>query len=146
LQSRTSGLIVIQQYVALQKQLLHALRIQFDLPQGIAGALDQLPRRGEVNLTGMIWDFTRHGSGVLFRNRASGCRVDIPERVDDPAVIDEWRLGTYFRSMGKAGMKQLHRAIGQRGLPAEDSVALLLERLHAAGHIRRDEGCFRLDD
>lgn len=56
---------------------------------------------------GETWRFNRHGAGVAFTS-SSGVVVDVHRGVEQPDVIDAWRLVRYLETSGAVGRDQLH--------------------------------------
>ncbi|MDH1265030.1 hypothetical protein [Pseudomonas sp. GD03944] len=60
------------------------------------------PASGEVLVDGRQWWFVKHGAGLRFEKKSCEPHwvVDIHRYVDEPRIIDDWRLLQFFESCG----------------------------------------------
>lgn len=88
-------------FVMLQRRLLEYL---FLLHPEFAGDkwLVGVPFKAELHLDSEIWDVTRHGVGLMFKRRepAPNVVVDVHVGLDNPNLLDAWRLQQYVESKG----------------------------------------------
>ena len=131
-------------FVHLQRRLWQALRV--DCPEPLSPGLTMIPRQGQVTVDGEIWEFQRHGSGVLFRETHGKRKIDLHDAFAGPDQFDTWRLATYFGALGRAGEKLVSQVV-PRQVPLEERLRLWLDDLVNQGVlIARGGGyCFSAD-
>jgi hypothetical protein len=139
--AQEEALNALRRYVQTQTALLSALQ-DHGSNQPLSVRLFNMPAHGVLICHSQEWQFTRHGSGVLFRELCSGRKVDVPIEVDNPEVFDLWRLGTYFGSLGRTGVKLLERASGNRGTTILHALETLLDAWQRSGEINGANGLF----
>lgn len=130
----------VRRFVKLQVRLLQELTLTVTQPTGEVDTL-KAPRSGSVVLDNERWSYFRHGSGVLFTSIESGARVDVSDLVELPTCFDAWRLGTYFRSLGRPGHKLLVSVSDNRSLSIDNCVEILLAHLVELGLARQLGHC-----
>lgn len=60
------------------------------------------PRLGRLNTGGGKWKFTKHGTGVCFRNLNTEEEIDAHTGMEQASQgLDEWRLDIYFSSIDR---------------------------------------------
>jgi len=86
---------LISDFVCLQQKLGRVLFESFQPnPE-----LTNLPKRGNINNDGELWEFARHGKGVSFRSLKTGVEVDVTEHLELLDSLDSWRFETYCESL-----------------------------------------------
>jgi hypothetical protein len=136
----------LKHMIATQGLLLDAVRAGYaaDGTVSLSQRLWTLPRTGLVLVDGQPWSFMRHGGGILFEEQQSRRKIDVHNYLDSPDVFDVWRCGTYFGSLGRAGVKMISRALGKRGIRMHDAIAILLEDLAEEGLLEKRGIVFRM--
>lgn len=132
--------------VRKQELLLGALRASLDSLPGRQGWLEDVRRVRAIEVAGETWSTMPHGGGVQFRARATGELVDVPGGLEDPGLLDEWRLGAHLGSLGRRGQKLVGSTIGRLGEPLEVGVARCVEELVDAGVLVRERNAFRISE
>lgn len=89
---------LIVEYVALQSGLQDEL-IRYNKTVKDWKYLIDLPRRGSVNVNGVLWDYSRHGLGVRFES--NGIVVDVHNLLLKKGIVDAHRISEYIRSKYK---------------------------------------------
>jgi hypothetical protein len=106
----------VRALIALQRQLVGALRLAYPGARDLKFLLE-FPKTGEVTVGGEMWRFDRHGAGVAFTSLA-GVVVDVHRCVEQPDVVDAWRLCRYLETSGAVGLGRLEEAAVEAELRA----------------------------
>ncbi len=103
MQSLTNGidamidiLVIIKEFLLLQKTLLLAFKRQFSDAKDWDNLLD-FPRHGAVQVNNEEWSFNQHGAGLMFIS-PNGLVVDVHDMVDDFEIVDPWRMEQFIES------------------------------------------------
>jgi hypothetical protein len=115
------GVSAVRTLIALQSQLVGALRLAYPAARDLKFLLD-FPKTGEVTVEGETWRFDLHGAGVAFTSPA-GVVVDVHRGLGQPGVVDAWRLLRFLETSGSVGLGTLEetavdaelRALAQQG-------------------------------
>lgn len=89
---------LIVEYVALQSELQGELIRDNKIIKNWKCLID-LPRRGSVNVNGVLWQYSRHGLGVRFE--FNGIVVDVHNLLLEDGIVDAHRISEYIRSKYK---------------------------------------------
>ncbi|SUB83923.1 Uncharacterised protein [Pragia fontium] len=86
-------------FVRLQKGLMNAFFIAYPIVKDFTWLLD-FPKSGNIKLDHDLWSFIKHGKGIKFLKRSSQPEivVDVSTNINNPNMIDVWRLSQYFLS------------------------------------------------
>jgi hypothetical protein len=125
---------IIETFVGLQSQLV------FELKRTLGARdwryLTDIPRRGELHVGGMQWQYEVHGTGVRFYSDRG--LIDMNRHLDaDPRSFDAGRLVEYLSSVGQ-------NSVVWAGNPVYfdyEHGPSILRQMHANGAIQRIEGC-----
>lgn len=126
----------LRQFVGLQRLLWQALRERHS--GALTAGLPSIPKHGQLAIENEVWEFQRHGSGVLFSEVSGKRRIDLHDAFAGPEKVDPWRLATYFGSLGRTGEKLVSRAAGNRGT-LEERIGSWLARLASQGVLCTEE-------
>jgi hypothetical protein len=88
----------LNEFVVLQGLLLALFKAKYHQAKDWENLLD-FPRRGDIDVDNTKWTFYLHGCGLLFKSQ-EGIIIDAHDYVDNPEVIDAWRIFQYLESMG----------------------------------------------
>jgi len=114
--------------VKLQRRLLTGV---FLLHPKFAGArwLVDSPFKAELRLDSELWEVTRHGVGLEFKRRepAPNVVVDVHVGIDNPNLLNAWRLQQFVESSG-----------GKLGF--DEAEAMLQNSAHSGVLVRRSNG------
>ena len=96
----------------LQRGLLGALRAAHPDARDFSWLLD-FPAAGELTLRGERWSFVRHGAGVRFvrADPAPNLVVDAQRSMEQPNLVDSWRLMQFLESGGRRIPQALLRGL-----------------------------------
>jgi hypothetical protein len=103
-----------------------------------------VPRTGKLECDGRRWEFTTHGTGVLFVEEGGKWRVDLHDGGNGVDQLDSWRLATFFSGLGREGEKVVTRASGRSHGTMEERVQTWLARLAEEGVLIAEGSAFRL--
>lgn len=125
---------IIETFVDLQSQLI------FELKRTLGARdwryLTDIPRRGELNVDGMLWQYEIHGTGVRFYSDRG--IIDMNRHLDgDPRLFDAGRLAEYLSSVGQSSVVWE----GNTLYFDYEHGPSILRQMHANGAIQRIEGC-----
>ena len=118
----------IVNYLKLQKYLLNCFREKFgELTEN--SIFFEIERHGDVFCESNFWNYSIHGSGVLFENEA-GVIVDVHNSLSDPNLLDAHRLASYLESISENPDTFID----------EHSLVLILNQLVAEGALDKIQG------
>ncbi|WP_179038331.1 DUF6896 domain-containing protein [Limnobaculum xujianqingii] len=86
-------------FITLQKDLVNAFFKTYPTVKDVTWLLD-FPKRGNIKLGHDSWKFIKHGKGVMFLRETPKPEIviDVHTNIDNPKLVDVWRLSTYFSS------------------------------------------------
>lgn len=123
----------IEQFLTLQRKLLHALALAY--PNALASKfLLDLPKHGELMTVGDSWGFQKHGAGVRFLRNSDHVVVDVASLVTDPRAFDAWRITQYLASTGGTEIREAET----------EAMLATLEVDGYLAHDRQKRGIYRL--
>ncbi len=128
-------------FVELQMRLWRVLRDEHSEP--LTPGLTMLPKYGQVKIDSGVWNFQRHGSGVLFTEVEGARKIDLHDAMAGDDQVDAWRLATYFGSLGRMGEVLVMRFAGTTGT-LEERLSGWLECLARQGVLRAENGRYTL--
>lgn len=109
---------ILREYSTTQAGLCVCLFEKYG--QAESHLLLNIPRSGLLMLNGEMWEFKKHGAGVLFKQLSSGAIFDVHRHVQFcPECFDAWRLTQYFESKGIHALK-----FGSLVVDAQDESAI----------------------
>lgn len=86
-------------FITLQKDLVNAFFKAHPTVKDVTWLLD-FPKRGNIKLGHGSWKFIKHGKGIMFLRETAKPEIviDVHTDIDNPNLVDVWRLSTYFSS------------------------------------------------
>lgn len=90
----------IHEFISLQVKLVDAF-LQANLAARDYEWLLDFPKKGDINVDGEVWQFSKHGKGVKFFKTPPAHLskiVDVHCHINNPKLVDYWRLSQYFSS------------------------------------------------
>lgn len=132
----------LKEYVDLQIKLAQVFQDEFG--QVKDKFLTAIPKEGEISCEGSIWHFKKHGSGVIFIENTSKVKVDIHEMAIEATLFDQWRVRTYFGSLGKRGEKLISTFTGKKNISLDENIKTCLSMLLSNGEIEKINNYYRL--
>jgi hypothetical protein len=90
------ALTLLNGLISKQKLLLEAFHTCFPEADDL---LLSVPRSGVITCDNVLWEFQKHGSGIIFREVLTGIEIDVDSHVEIQDAVDGWRLSTYFQSL-----------------------------------------------
>lgn len=81
----------VRQLIELQHKLFFDFKKTYPSVKDYENMLD-VPKHGNLTVTGENWKFTRHGVGLKFERLADGLLVDMHKYVNKPELFDAWRV------------------------------------------------------
>lgn len=89
----------IANFIKLQKELVNAFFNAYPTVKDVIWLLDS-PKRGNIKLGHDSWKFIKHGKGIMFSREVPQPEIviDVHTNIDNPKLVDVWRLSTYFSS------------------------------------------------
>ncbi len=131
----------IQLFVELQKGLWEKLRES--IGEDIDELLFNIPKNGEVDLSGDIWVYSKHGLGVCFTNLKTKRKVDLHKADSGAECFDVYGLSTYFGSLGNKGQKILNK-YGMESESYLERIGMLVDKLEKSGDIDKKGEAYEL--
>lgn len=134
--------LVLKEYVTVQGKLCVALFTKYGDAKD--RYLTNIPLSGLLELEGEVWNFKKHGLGVLFERLSDHSIVDVHRHIDScPMCVDPWRLVQYLES------KQILRLnVGAKIFDAQDEKSLgdmLDELLRVGKAVQHENGGICID-
>lgn len=118
---------IISEYVIMQDLLCNELRRRY--PSVDSPLLTVLPRCGSISIEDSIWEFCKHGAGVMFTSLCGGEVIDVHRY---PPIhskeFDAWRLIQFFESKGIAEVDYKSNTISVETEPCIDELLRCLLR------------------
>ena len=128
----------LAEFVRLQKGLVAAIRNARDIAED--EWLIELPREGEVHFDRAVWNFGKHGSGLVFTHEKTRVKIDVTELSVSASWFDEWRLRTYLGSLGNKGSKFILSVTKRKNQTLEDGISEWFSFLLKDGVIEKTKG------
>jgi hypothetical protein len=93
--------IDLETFLVMLKKIIHIQTVLVKNYLGLVKTQGVWPKSGQINIFGELWEFRRHGAGVCFTNLQTKEEIDAHTSMEQfPHGFDEWRLDTYFLSVG----------------------------------------------
>jgi hypothetical protein len=121
--------VALTEYSRIQERLCAALFERHGF--GEDRFLANIPKSGLLTLDGEVWQFKKHGLGVLFEQLSNHLIFDVHRKIQGcPRCFDTWRLVSYFESKNVRSLN-----VGSRIFSAQDELSLteMLEELVDSG-------------
>jgi hypothetical protein len=84
----------VREFTALQQSLVTAVAAKLDVPvPELSTRAHTAVSTTEIDLNGTVWQWGWHGTGLAFRT--DGRVIDCHRRLDDPSLVDAWRLSQF---------------------------------------------------
>ena len=136
------GQKAFNEYAMIQGRLCAALFERYGLAED--RFLANIPWSGLLKMDGEVWQFKKHGLGVLFEQLSNHVILDVHRNIQACSTcFDTWRLAQYFESKGVLSLN-----VGSKVYAAQEELSLanMLGDLVDAGIIvwRRDLEAFSL--
>lgn len=96
----------IKEMIQLQNSIMTVFKRDYPEVEDYNLLLD-CPRKGELDVNGQEWLFTKHGKGLKFirKKPLPELVVNIHNYFSEPDVLDEWRLEKYLESLSMSYSK-----------------------------------------
>ncbi|WFQ79603.1 hypothetical protein PXH59_18985 [Xenorhabdus sp. SF857] len=65
------------------------------------------PKKGNIQIKGESWSFLKHGKGIKFFEISTNIIVDIHNNINNPKIVDIWRLIQYFSCNSEKEIEQV---------------------------------------
>jgi hypothetical protein len=89
------------------------------------------PKNGYIQINSDVWNFTRHGAGIIFFMNGSNTNeiIDAHNNIGCPELVNTWRLSKYF------------------SLDDESQIRTLLDDMASSGELEKvSDKLYRLKD
>ncbi|MCP4500967.1 MAG: hypothetical protein GY822_13495 [Deltaproteobacteria bacterium] len=120
----TEFILAIRQFIELQSALFESF-CQDNTGEISSNEFHPDARLGVICVNDKDWNWNIHGTGVLFTSSLL-VKVDIHEVLTKSVYFDQYRLRTYFGSLGKKGVQMLERIVGHSG-PLDELIDLAID-------------------